>query len=91
MVVTLMADQSNPEDETSLRTFTVASRDLAAPFDLTVQSVESALQSLPSANIVGADQDIRVVIIQVPANQIDQVRGALGEGFMIDPNAQLKL
>jgi hypothetical protein len=87
----MMSDQKNPDDETSRRAFTVASRDVAAPFDLTLQSVESAIRSFPRANIMRADRDIGVVIIQVPANQIDQVREALGDAFMIDPNAQLKL
>jgi hypothetical protein len=86
-----MSNQKNTNDESSPRTFTVASRDAAAPFDLTIQAVESALRSLPSANIVRADRDIGVVIVQVPGHHIDQVRAALGDGFMIDPNAPLKL
>ncbi len=86
-----MSNQINPNDESPARTFTVASRDATAPFDLTIQAVESALRSLPSAGIVRADRDIGVVIVQVPEHQIDQVRATLGDGFMIDPNAPLKL
>jgi hypothetical protein len=53
--------------------------------------VENALQSFPDANIVRADQDIGVVIIQVPEQQIAKLRAELGDGFMIDPNAPLRL
>jgi hypothetical protein len=82
---------SNDVQSSSPRTFTVASRDVTAPVDLTIRAVKNALQSFPDANIVRADQDIGVVIIQVPEQHIDKLRAELGDGFMIDPNAPLRL
>jgi DNA-binding transcriptional ArsR family regulator len=82
---------SDDVQSSSPRTFTVASRDVTAHVDLTIRAVENALQSFPDANIVRADQDIGVVIIQVPEQQIAKLRAELGDGFMIDPNAPLRL
>jgi hypothetical protein len=82
---------SNDVQSSSPRTFTVASRDVTAPVDLTIRAVENALQSFPDANIVRTDRDIGAVIIQVPEQQIAKLRAELGDGFMIDPNAALRL
>jgi hypothetical protein len=72
------------------RTFTVASRDVRAPFERTIQAVESALRPVPGATIVRADRDIGVVVIQIGDQNIDKIKQGLGDGFMVDPNSALR-
>jgi hypothetical protein len=89
-MVTAVPDGSSTNNDSSPRTFTVASRDAKAPVDRTIQAVEDALRPLPGATIVRTDREIGVVIIQIGDQQIEKIREELGDGFMVDPNATLK-
>lgn len=84
---------SSPEPTSAgspLQQFTIASRDLTAPFDRTVQAVESLRQSIPDARIVRLDREIGVAVVEVPDRLANQLRASLGDNFMVDPNPPLR-
>jgi hypothetical protein len=74
----------------SLQQFIVASRDVGASFDLTVQAVQRTVASTPGARVLRTDSDTGVVVVEVPKDQFVDFKTGLGDGFVVDPNAGLQ-
>lgn len=70
--------------------FIIASRDPSAPIDSTIQAVQRALQSVVGSRVVSVDRKTSIVVVEIPESAVEQVRTALGSGFMFDPNSKLK-
>jgi hypothetical protein len=70
--------------------FIIASRDPSAPIDSTVQVVQRALQSAVGSRVVSVDRKTSIVVVEIPEFGVEQVRTALGSGFMFDPNSKLQ-
>jgi hypothetical protein len=69
--------------------FIIASRDPGKPVSATVQAVQQALQSAIGSRVVSVDQKTGVVVVEIPESGVEQVRTALGSGFMLDLNQKL--
>lgn len=69
--------------------FIIASRDSSAAIDSTVQAVQHALQSTVGSRVVSVDRKTSIVVVEIPESGVEQVRTALGSGFMFDPNPKL--
>jgi hypothetical protein len=73
----------------SLTQFTVASRDATVPFETTLNSVRAAIAATPGARMVDIDKKNGVAVVELPGDRVAAIRGALGDGYLIDPNAPL--
>jgi hypothetical protein len=81
--VTILIVSSSPQ-------FTVAPRAMEGSFDLTVQTVQRAVELIPGASVVRTDADTGVVIVEVPNDLITDFKRAIGQRFCVDPNAKLQ-
>jgi len=85
------AASSEPEKALDApKQFMVAPRNAAVPIETTLDAVKRALQQAPGSRVLSSDQKTGIVVVEVPEAGVDQVRNALGSGFMFDPNAELR-
>ena len=70
--------------------YTVAPRARSLSLDQTLLAVENALRSVPGSRLVSVDRQTGIVVIEAPPGRIAEIRAALGDQFMCDPNAPLQ-
>jgi len=63
---------------------------MGGSFDLTVQTVQRAVELIPGACVLRTDADTGVVIVEVPNDLITDFKRVLEQRFFVDPNANLQ-
>jgi hypothetical protein len=72
--------------------FTVVPRNPSTPVEHTKASLERLIAGVvPEMRILRVNPSTGVVTAEIPEQHVDQVRSALGEGFLVDRNAFLNL